>query len=430
MTSSITTATAKSDVLPQKLERFLKVRRVTEKICQPLETEDYVPQPMVDVSPPKWHLAHTTWFFETFVLQKYLPGYRSFHPDFNHLFNSYYNTVGNRVRRDHRGFMTRPTVKEVYEYRHYVTEHIMQLADILAEENENECLSLIEIGCQHEQQHQELLITDVKYILSCNVIRPVYHQPVVANIANPVKSTFLTVAEGVYPIGYQGRDFCFDNETEPHRVFLESFALRNTLVTNAEYLEFMREGGYHDFRHWLAEGWEAVNREGWQAPLYWEQAEGQWFEWTLMGRRPVVLQAPVTHISFYEAYAFASWAGKRLPTEFEWEVAAARFNPQGQMTNSQDHWIFQPQPAGSSNGPTHLQLFGETWQWTNSAYLPYPGFRIAEGALGEYNGKFMLNQTVLRGSSCATPADHARVTYRNFFPASARWQFSGIRLVE
>ncbi len=420
-----------NQLLQQKTERFFRVRQTTEQICQPLETEDYVPQPMNDVSPPKWHLAHTTWFFETFILKPFLPGYRVFHPEFSHLFNSYYNAVGDRVRRDYRGFMTRPTVKEVYAYRQYVNEQMGRLSEKLPREKQQECLELLEIGCQHEQQHQELLVTDLKYILSHNVIRPVYHQPVREEKDEFVKPAFISVAEGIYQIGHAGEGFCFDNELGPHRVFLELFAIRNTLVTNAEYQQFMQDGGYRDFRHWLSEGWATVNLAGWQAPLYWEREDDVWLEWTLAGRRKVEPEAPVTHISFYEAAAYATWAGKRLLTEFEWEAACRKFNPDRYLANSLDHWQLQPQGVAAQNGDIPVQgLFGETWQWTNSAYLPYPGFSIAEGALGEYNGKFMLNQMVLRGSSCATPADHSRPTYRNFFPANARWQFTGIRLAE
>jgi ergothioneine biosynthesis protein EgtB len=413
--------------LQRAIQKFTRIRRTTERICEPLETEDYVPQPVVDVSPPKWHLSHTTWFFETFILAQHLPGYRPFHPRFGHLFNSYYNAAGDRVSRDQRGFMTRPTVREVMAYRRHVDEHVLGLEAHLPGEVLETVLSLLEIGCQHEQQHQELLVTDVKYILSCNVLRPVYHQPVLPR-SEPVAARYLPVAEGIHPIGFTGDGFCFDNELAPHRVFLDSFAVRNTLVTNGEYLEFMQAGGYSDFRHWLSEGWATVNAEGWRAPLYWEEEDGQWFEWTLAGRRAVDLLAPVTHVSFFEAAAFAAWAGKRLLTEFEWETAARQFNPSASSRNSLDSWLLHPLPAAREPGTECGQLLGETWQWTNSAYLPYPGFRVAEGALGEYNGKFMMNQMVLRGSSCATPADHSRPTYRNFFPASARWQFTGIRL--
>jgi ergothioneine biosynthesis protein EgtB len=414
-------------VLQRAVQKLGRIRRTSERICEPLAIEDYVPQPVVDVSPPKWHLAHTTWFFETFILAPYLPGYRPFHPQFGHLFNSYYNAAGDRVPRDQRGFMTRPTVQEVLAYRHHVDAHLQRLAEELPHDKTAAVLPLLEIGCQHEQQHQELLVTDIKYILSCNVLRPVYHQPALAPAAS-VTPRFLPVEEGVYPIGFTGDGFCFDNELAPHRVFLDGFSIRNTLVTSGEYLQFVQDGGYRDFRHWLSEGWATVNAEGWKAPLYWESEDGQWFEWTLLGRRPLDLLAPVTHVSFFEAAAYAAWAGKRLLTEFEWEVAARRFNPSATAHNALDRWVLHPLPATEAPRTECGQLFGETWQWTNSAYLPYPGFQVAEGALGEYNGKFMMNQMVLRGSSCATPADHSRPTYRNFFPASARWQFTGIRL--
>lgn len=418
--------------LKSVIQKFKVCRETTEEICRPLEIEDYMPQPVVDVSPPKWHLAHTTWFFETFILKKFFAGYKPFHPDFNTLFNSYYNAVGDRTRRDRRGFLSRPTVKELYTYRAYVNTHILSLADQVSEIEEQELLSLLEIGCQHEQQHQELLVTDLKYILSCNVITPVYHSPQLPYDyhCHAIPSQFLKVEEGVYDIGYSGEGFCFDNEQEPHRVFLQSFGIQNRLVTNGEYLQFMEDGGYTDFRHWLSEGWEMVNTEGWKAPLYWEKEDGEWHTFSLLGQMKVEPQAPVTHISFYEALAYATWAGKRLLTEFEWEVAAKKFNPQMKADNTLDSKIFHPLPARAEGGLLCHQLFGETWQWTNSAYLPYPGFKIAEGALGEYNGKFMMNQMVLRGASCATPRNHMRPTYRNFFPAYARWQFTGIRLAE
>jgi ergothioneine biosynthesis protein EgtB len=411
------------------LDKFSKVRSATEAICKPLAIEDYIPQPMVDVSPPKWHLAHSTWFFEIFVLKSFYPGYQAFDPVYNELFNSYYNTIGNRTARNRRGFLSRPTVAEVYAYRAYVNEHVSRLETYITEKNEHEIGTLIETGCQHEQQHQELLITDLKYILSCNVIRPLYHNPSLPAQKQAVKSAFLPVSEGMYQIGYTGNEFCFDNELGVHQVFLPEFQVQNRLVTNGEYMEFMADGGYKDFRLWLSEGWDLVNKEQWQHPLYWEQKDGEWFEFSLIGEQKINKQAPVCHVSFFEASAYAAWAGKRLPTEFEWETAARLYNPELKAHNSQDHWIFQPLVAGESE-LTCQQLFGETWQWTNSAYLPYPRFAIAEGALGEYNGKFMMNQMVLRGSSCATPYNHMRHTYRNFFPANAQWQFSGIRLAE
>jgi ergothioneine biosynthesis protein EgtB len=422
-----------TDILVQPfrkvLEKFEQVRSGTEAICKPLAIEDYIPQPMVDVSPPKWHLAHSTWFFEIFVLKPFYPAYKTFDPVYNELFNSYYNTIGNRTARNRRGFLSRPTVAEVYAYRNYVNKHVSKLETYVTEKNETQLCTLIETGCQHEQQHQELLITDLKYILSCNIIRPTYHTVSLPAQTQAVKSAFLPVAEGIHQIGYSGNEFCFDNELGVHQVFLHEFRIQNRLVTNEEYMEFMADGGYKDFRLWLSEGWDLVNKEQWRHPLYWEQKDGEWFEFSLTGEQLVDKQAPVCHVSFFEAAAFATWAGKRLLTEFEWEVAARLYNPELKVQNCQNHWIFQPLVAGE-NETACQQLFGETWQWTQSAYLPYPGFAIAEGALGEYNGKFMMNQMVLRGSSCATPYNHMRHTYRNFFPAHAQWQFSGIRLAE
>ncbi|QHT69548.1 ergothioneine biosynthesis protein EgtB [Rhodocytophaga rosea] len=415
--------------LRKVLDKFSLVRSATEAICKPLAIEDYIPQPIVDVSPPKWHLAHSTWFFEIFVLKTFYPGYKAFDPVYNELFNSYYNTIGNRTARNRRGFLSRPTVAEVYAYRAHVNEHVAKLESFITEKNEQEICTLIETGCQHEQQHQELLITDLKYILSCNIIRPTYHTVSIPDQTHTIKSAFLPVSEGMYQIGYAGDEFCFDNELGVHQVFLTEFRIQNRLVTNGEYMEFMADGGYKDFRLWLSEGWDLVNKEQWQHPLYWEQKDGEWYEFSLAGEHKVNKQAPVCHVSFFEAAAYAAWAGKRLLTEFEWEVAARLYNPELKVQNSQDHWIFQPVTT-SENQPACQQLFGETWQWTNSAYLPYPGFAIAEGALGEYNGKFMMNQMILRGSSCATPYNHMRHTYRNFFPANAQWQFSGIRLAE
>lgn len=427
-----TTFAATANPITHILEKFRHTRQMTEDICQPLVIEDYLPQPMVDVSPPKWHLAHTTWFFETFLLSKFVPGYRPFHPDFNYLFNSYYNNVGARTARNHRGFLSRPTVNEIYGYRAYVNEQMNRLETYITSANERECVDLIEIGCNHEQQHQELLVTDLKYILSCNYIRPVYHTPVLpgVNPAQAVKSAFLPVEEGIYEIGYKGNNFCFDNELGVHKVFLHTFHIQNKLVTNGEYMEFVEDGGYANFRHWLSEGWELVKTEQWQHPLYWENRDGEWYEFSLLGDIKLDRQAPVCHISFYEATAYAAWSGKRLLTEFEWEVAARKYNSDLQAENSQDKKFFHLLPARKDDGLVCHQLFGEMWQWTNSAYLPYPGFSIAPGALGEYNGKFMMNQMVLRGSSCATPFNHMRHTYRNFFPANAQWQFAGIRLAE
>lgn len=408
------------------LHRFLQIRNQTEVLCRPLLPEDTVVQPMVDVSPPKWHLAHTSWFFETFILQKYYPDYQVFHKEYNYLFNSYYNSIGSRVLREARGTLSRPPLQDIYAYRAYVDEHISSLFSKIKEQQLIEMWPVFELGLQHEQQHQELLVTDIKYILSTNPLAPALLPP-------PSKSEFslgslpepeyLPVAAGLYSIGHTGPDFCFDNELGAHQVWLDSFAFRNQLVTNQEYLQFIEAGGYQDFRYWLHEGFGLAQQENWQAPLYWVKQPEGWFRFTLHGLQPVNLQAPVTHISFYEADAFANWAGKRLLTEFEWEVATQQYPPASKSGNFLENGVYDPQP-----NPGQTQLLGDVWEWTYSAYLPYPRFNKAEGALGEYNGKFMVNQMVLRGGSCATPGSHIRATYRNFFHPDKRWQFTGIRL--
>lgn len=376
-------------------EKFEHTRKHSEKICAPLEIEDYVPQPIVDVSPPKWHLGHTTWFFEAFVLEPHAKGYTLFHEDFSFLFNSYYNNAGERVLRPNRGLMSRPPVREVMDYRKYVTEGMLSFLENSPSE---EILDIIEIGINHEQQHQELLVYDIKYILGNQPTFPVYGTDF--STQSEKKGGFQTFEEGIYSIGADGKDFCFDNELGQHKVYLQGFEIAENLVTNGEYMEFMKAGGYKDFNHWLSEGWDFIQKEGVKAPLYWYEKAGEWYHFTLQGFEKVNPDLPVQHVSFYEAYAYASWKGMRLPTEFEWEVAAEQLN------------------------------WGQLWEWTYSAYLPYPGFQKAPGALGEYNGKFMSNQNVLRGASVATPKGHSRKTYRNFFHASSRWLFSGFRLVK
>jgi ergothioneine biosynthesis protein EgtB len=407
-------------------QRYLQVRSQTEKICQPLLPEDTVVQPIVDVSPPKWHLAHTSWFFETFLLQAHLPGYQVYHPAYNYLFNSYYNSIGSRVLRDQRGTLSRPPLSEIYAYRAYVDEHLLKLLADLPPA----LLPLLELGLQHEQQHQELLVTDIKYILSTNPLLPVYQAaaPAPAPAAALPASQYLTVPEGFYTIGHQGEGFCFDNEQEVHQVWLAGFKAQNRLVTNGEYRAFIAAGGYRDFRHWLGEGFDLAQKENWEAPLYWVQQAGTWMRFTLQGLQPLDDHAPVTHISFYEAAAYAQWAGCRLLTEFEWEALSQVHRPQG--GHFLESGLLDPLPATAEGDGACHQLLGDGWEWTNSAYLPYPGYRAAPGALGEYNGKFMINQMVLRGGSCATPASHIRTTYRNFFPPDKRWQFTGIRLAE
>ena len=411
----------------QAVLRFEQIRAQTETICASLEPEDTVVQPMVDVSPPKWHMGHTTWFFEQFVLQPYLKGYTPFHPNYSFLFNSYYNSVGNRVQRAERSTLTRPPLREVYAYRKYVNEHISQLLATADEANMSELQPVLELGLQHEQQHQELLITDIKYILSTNPLLPAYQEKKVPTVSAPSgEMTYLEVPGGVYQIGYNGDGFCFDNEMAVHQVLLRDFKISNRLVTNGEYLAFMEDGGYTDFRFWLDEGLALVRAAGLRAPLYWLEQDGEWMQYTLHGLEKLDLSKPVSHISFYEAQAYANWSGKRLLTEFEWEAASQVYPPkQGNFVES---GMLEPTAAGTGTGMQ--QLYGDAWEWTYSAYHPYPGFSTAPGALGEYNGKFMINQMVLRGGSCATPASHIRTTYRNFFHPDKRWQYTGIRLAE
>jgi ergothioneine biosynthesis protein EgtB len=379
------------------MEAYNSVRKYSEHICEPLETEDYVPQPVPFVSPPKWHLAHSTWFFETFILKASIENYQVFDPDFNYLFNSYYNNVGERSLRTDRGNVTRPTTKAVYAYRQHVDAC---MNDLLENELDDATLSLIELGLHHEQQHQELLVTDIKYILGHNPLFPVYKTG--HNLVNGINTEtgFLQIPEGVYDIGFAGDGFCFDNELGRHKVYLHDFEISKSLVINEEYIEFMNSGGYKDFNLWLDEGWSWVNANAVQSPMYWHKINGEWHYYTLAGLQKVNPQAILGHISFFEASAFAQWKGMRLPTEAEWEIASVNLD------------------------------WGQRWEWTNSAYLPYPGFSKAEGAVGEYNGKFMINQMVLRGASVATSPEHSRRTYRNFFHTHERWQYTGIRLVK
>lgn len=379
------------------IDLYQSVRARTEQICRPLQTEDYVPQPVNFVSPPKWHLAHTTWFFEHFILQEYLPNYEVFHDDYSYLFNSYYNTVGKRVLRADRGNITRPSVSNVYEYRAHVDVNMKLL---LATNDSPKLHELMHLGCNHEQQHQELLITDIKFILGNNPIFPIYHPDSNGEFATNKKSGFVTMQEGVYDIGFMGNGFSFDNESGRHKVYINEFSISESLVTNADFIEFIEAGGYQNFNFWLDEGWAWVNDNKIEAPMYWHKIDNDWHHYTLSGVKKVTPEAILTHINYYEAIAFADWKQMRLPTEFEWEVAADQLD------------------------------WGQRWEWTNSAYLAYPNFKKPEGAIGEYNGKFMINQMVLRGGSCATAENHSRKTYRNFFHASERWQFNGIRLIK
>ena len=377
-------------------ERYQQVRKRSTDICANLETEDYVVQPIVDVSPPKWHLGHTTWFWEAIVLKQYENKYEEFNPNYNYVFNSYYESVGARVIRTDRGNLSRPSVADVYKYRAYVDAAMQRF---LSKDLSAELQSLIVLGLNHEEQHQELLSTDIKYILGNNPLFPALHHQSKA-ISAQQKNEWINIDAGIYEIGFEGDGFCFDNELNRHKVYLNEYSISGALVTNKEYLEFINAGCYKQFQHWHSEGWEWVKANQINAPMYWHNIDGKWMNYTLNGLQPVDWNEPVCHISFYEAYAYASWKNLRLPTEAEWEVAAAKFN------------------------------WGKRWEWTESAYLPYPGFSKAPGAVGEYNGKFMVSQKVLRGASEVTPPNHSRITYRNFFHPPLRWQYTGIRLAK
>jgi ergothioneine biosynthesis protein EgtB len=379
------------------LDLFLATRKASEAICAPLQTEDYVVQPCADVSPPKWHLGHTTWFFEEFLLSPHLPNYQRFNPQYGYVFNSYYESVGARVVRTDRGNLSRPSVDDVYAYRAYVTKHMELLVKSFLKDA---LLPVLEIGIHHEKQHQELLLTDIKYILGNNPLQPIYGAVKNEVFIEEHQAAFCDMPAGIYEMGHGDESFCYDNELPKHRVFLESYALANKLVTNSEWQEFITAGGYNNALLWHTEGWDWVQKNNINAPLYWYKQDSPWQQYTLNGSCSVNPAGAVTHISYYEAFAYAQWRGMRLPTEFEWEAANKHFN------------------------------WGKRWEWTESAYLPYPNYQKPDGALGEYNGKFMVNQKVLRGSSVATAANHIRATYRNFFHAPLRWQYTGLRLAK
>ncbi len=384
---------------------------------------------MADVSPTKWHLAHTSWFFEAFILSKVQKNYKSLHPQYNFLFNSYYVQVGERHTRAYRGLLSRPTVEQVYEYREYVNKNMIDFLENCDEKTFNEFSFVVEVGLNHEQQHQELLLTDIKHVFSVNPLNPVYiekQNSIFNNNIPPLE--WIKFSEDIYEIGFDDNSFCYDNETPRHKEFLQSFKLGSRLITNKEYIEFIDDDGYKNAPLWLSDGWATVEKENWKAPFYWEKKDGEWWNFTLTGFRKVDLNEPVCHVSFYEAEAFAHWAGARLPTEAEWEAASSNLIIEG---NFVENGNFHPTAIESSNGEKSLrQMFGDVWEWTRSSYSPYPGYKPLPGALGEYNGKFMSSQMVLRGGSCATSRTHIRKTYRDFFPPNARWQFMGIRLAK
>ncbi|MEX2283929.1 MAG: ergothioneine biosynthesis protein EgtB [Gemmatimonadota bacterium] len=402
--------------------RYQEVRDFTTALCRDLAPEDMVVQSMADVSPTKWHLAHTSWFFETFVLQQHDPNYRALEPAYAFLFNSYYTQAGERHCRAQRGYISRPTVMQVLQYRDYVDEHMSRF--LSSDPAQSPVVkALIELGINHEQQHQELMLTDIKHVFSVNPLRPAYQVATAHATLTPSRQHWIGFGERVGWIGWDGDGFSYDNEGPRHREFVAAFELGSRLVTNGEYLAFMADGGYQRPELWLSLGWDAVQQNQWTEPFYWERKDDEWQLFTLAGMRPLDPAEPVVHLSMFEADAYARWAGARLPTEAEWEIAAATVAMQGNFVESGHR---HPAPAG---GPGQLvQMFGDVWEWTRSPYSPYPGYQPAAGAVGEYNGKFMCNQYVLRGGSCATSRTHIRPTYRNFFPADATWQFTGLRL--
>lgn len=432
-----------TELVEQVLSDFISTRFFTEKLCEPLTTEDYNLQAIAETSPAKWHLAHTSWFFETFILKKFSSSFAPFNPHYEYLFNSYYNAIGEQFPRPQRGLLSRPSVKEVYEYRKHITEQIKEFVRSLSQAKDellNDVLSLIILGNNHEQQHQELLLTDLKYNLFQSPLLPAYrnsnqlvdqNEQVVPIEWIRFEQKLVMIGTDIPELPVTQNDFAYDNENPCHKFYRHQFSVSNRLTTNGEYLEFIEEGGYQEPQFWLSDGWDAVREHQWQAPLYWFKKNSDWFIYTLNGVKPLNLNEPVAHVSYYEADAFARWSDARLLTEQEWESIAhepqANASSNSSVLNNFVHNdVLHPVAATSNNGLQ--QFYGDVWEWTSSAYAPYPGFKAAAGAVGEYNGKFMCNQYVLRGGSCVTSRNHIRKTYRNFFYPDARWQFSGIRL--
>ena len=408
--------------------RYGRVRGFSGKLCETLEPEDYVIQTMPEASPTKWHLAHTSWFFETLVLKQFVPDYHSPHPQYAFLFNSYYNAVGPFYSRPHRGLLSRPTVKEVFHYRLDIDLFVSELIESADEQLLAKLEPVLTLGLHHEQQHQELMLTDIKSVFWQNPLRPAFRKRDQVKAPPTPALEWLKFEEGIYWVGHQGPEFSYDNEGPRHRLFVPSFSLASRLVTNEDFLAFIEDGGYRRHELWLSLGWNTVKERGWDSPLYWEKRDGKWFTMTLAGMGELIPEEPVCHVSLFEADAYARWAGARLATEEEWEIASSELPLKGNFVESE---LFHVAPFASSGSTGKLaQMFGDVWEWTRSSYSPYPGYSAVEGALGEYNGKFMCNQYVLRGGSCATSQSHIRRTYRNFFPPDARWQFTGIRLAK
>ncbi|MCW8092350.1 ergothioneine biosynthesis protein EgtB [Alteromonas sp. ASW11-130] len=423
-----TVSSSKPTAIQLLAERFTGVRELSLWLCKPLLIEDYGLQAVPEVSPPKWHLAHTTWFFETFILKRYQPDYQVYHPEFEHLFNSYYQGVGPQFGRPLRGLLSRPTLEQIEVYRQHVDANILVLLE--SSEDIPAIVELVELGINHEQQHQELLLTDIKHNFSFNPLSPRYSKNTFADTNEPVAPLkWIAFEQHQFTQGFAGKGFHFDNETPAHEVVVHPFKMANRLITNQEFLQFIEDGGYNNPLLWLSDGWAAKNHNHWSSPLYWRYIDGDWKEFTLHGLHSLNLNLPVTHISYYEADAFARWAGKALPSETQWEFAkSCNQADKSHLLIKHNNYVFHPSAANANENVS--QLFGSCWEWTQSAYLPYPGYQPLPGAVGEYNGKFMCNQMVLKGGSCATPHDHIRRSYRNFFYPKDRWQFSGIRLVD